>query len=135
MRIKNYHIHVDENIDREEQIIPSMILQPIVENAVNHGLFHKNENGTIVVSFEALVSNGIKVTVEDDGIGINRSMEMNRKSIRNNKSTSSTVSQQRFELWKQNKNWNIDYSIVDKGTIGKGTGTLVTLIFNQPEHL
>jgi Putative regulator of cell autolysis len=44
-----YSISVDDSIDIDEQLIPSMILQPIVENAVNHGLFHKKKNGTVTI--------------------------------------------------------------------------------------
>ena len=46
-----YQIQIDERLDQEEQFIPSMILQPIVENAVNHGLFHKQGKGTVTIAF------------------------------------------------------------------------------------
>ncbi len=49
--------------------VPSFILQPIVENAVKHGLFPKKEGGTIKIS--ARISNDfLVISVEDDGIGI-----------------------------------------------------------------
>ncbi|WP_373942203.1 histidine kinase [Polaribacter sejongensis] len=36
-----YEIKVDPELDIEEEQIPSMLIQPLVENAINHGLFHK----------------------------------------------------------------------------------------------
>ncbi|MBT8254940.1 MAG: histidine kinase transcriptional regulator protein, partial [Bacteroidia bacterium] len=126
-----YKIEVDEDIDLDEQLIPSMILQPIVENAVNHGLFHKNENGTIDVRFRQLDSSTFQVSIEDDGIGINRARELYKSSARKYKTRSTAVLQERLELLRQSKNWNITYNIEDRSNSSDATGTVVTLTFNQ----
>ncbi|MBZ0327560.1 MAG: histidine kinase, partial [Altibacter sp.] len=106
-----YEIIVDNKIDDEEQLIPSMILQPIVENAVNHGLFHKNEGGTILVKFDAVDASKFKVTIQDDGIGVNRAKEIYRTSTKNYQSRSSAVLEERLELLKLSKEWNVTYTI------------------------
>ncbi len=50
-------------------VIPSLILQPIVENAVKHGIFNKEEGGTVKISAKEM-DNWIELSVEDDGVGI-----------------------------------------------------------------
>ena len=118
----NYNITVCEKIDVEEQRIPSMLLQPIVENAVNHGLFHKKENGTVEVLFKQLKEDSFKVTIKDDGIGINKAKSIFKASSKNYQSNSSNVL----------KEWQVDYKIEDISEIEKDkTGTIVTLIFTQ----
>lgn len=65
----NYSIEIDENIDETEIEIPPMLLQPFIENAVQHGV-EANENGgniNIVISEENEV---LKISVKDDGEGI-----------------------------------------------------------------
>lgn len=130
----NYTISVSDEIDQEEQLIPSMILQPIVENAVNHGIFHKNENGNIKIIFTNVDENSFKVAINDDGIGINKSKALFKTSSKNYQSNSSEVLQERLELLNQSNEWNITYSIKDKSELDKPeTGTIVTLLFRQKE--
>ena len=126
-----YKIKVDEKIDEEEYLIPSMILQPIVENAVNHGLFHKAGVGTVQVNFTYLDEMAYKVTIKDDGIGILKSKEIFNKSSKNYQSRSSAVLKERLTLLKQSKEWDISFNIEDLSLNSEITGTLATLIFKQ----
>ena len=128
----NYTIKVCDAIDTEDQIIPSMLLQPIVENAVNHGLFHKTENGNVNITFKYIDALSFKVIVEDDGIGINKSKAMYSKSSKNYQSSSSMVLYERLELLNQSKEWDINYNIEDLSeTDASKSGTQVTLFFKQ----
>lgn len=52
-----------------DRMIPSMVLQPIVENSLKHGLANKVEGGTIRLAVRQS-ANGVLVTIEDDGVGI-----------------------------------------------------------------
>ncbi|MDC8001466.1 histidine kinase [Aequorivita todarodis] len=128
----NFNIVVSEKIDVEEQAIPSMLLQPIVENAVNHGLFHKKESGTVTIKFIFINDTTYQVLVEDDGIGVIKAKKLFNTSSKNYRSNSSLVLQERIELLNQSTNWNIEYSIKDCSEIDiEKTGTCVTLTFNQ----
>jgi ligand-binding sensor domain-containing protein len=127
----SYTLEVDENIDAGEQLIPSMMLQPILENAVNHGLFHKKENGLVSVLFRGIGENSFKIVVEDDGIGIIKSREMYKDSSKNYQSKSSAVLEERLELLQQSNEWKIEYTIQDLSEVNNTNGTRVTLIFNQ----
>jgi two-component sensor histidine kinase len=125
----NYTIETDPKLDIEEQVIPSMILQPIVENAVNHGIFHKTESGTIKIKFTA-IQNGYRILIEDDGIGIKKAKELYTSSTKNYRSKSSAVLEERLALLDQSDRWSIQYDTVDISEVSENTGTRVTLTFN-----
>lgn len=128
-----FKISVDDAIDTEEQNIPSMILQPIVENAVNHGLFHKQEKGLVSVVFKYINDNEYIVIVKDDGVGINKADSIFKRSSKTYQSNSSSVLKERLDLLNQNKEWEIDYKLQDRSEIeSKKTGTIVTITFNKP---
>jgi len=130
----SYTIEVDPKIEEDEQILPSMIMQPMVENAVNHGLFHKKGSGKIRIQFIYMNELTIKVLIEDDGIGINKSIEMYRSSTKKYKSHSSAVLHERLELLNESKKWSISYNIQDVSEIKNASGTRVTLIINQHDE-
>ena len=64
----NYAIDVGLSVDAEETEIPSMLLQPYVENAILHGLRHKQQQGNLLLRI-AREGNVLHCTVEDDGVG------------------------------------------------------------------
>ncbi|MBZ0327504.1 MAG: hypothetical protein K8F54_07855, partial [Altibacter sp.] len=71
----------------------------------------------------------------DDGIGVNRAKEIYRTSTKNYQSRSSAVLEERLELLKLSKEWNVTYTIQDRSEFDTVSGTLVTLIFNQYHNL
>ena len=61
-------------------MLPSLILQPIVENALEHGLKQKPEGGTIILrTWEA--DDEIRILVEDDGIGFDTEVPQDKRSV------------------------------------------------------
>lgn len=58
---------IDESIHIK---IPSLIVQPIVENSIKHGILKGSGSGTVRIEVKKHLSNGVSVSVEDDGIGI-----------------------------------------------------------------
>jgi len=65
--------HVSE--EALDRLVPSMILQPIIENSIKHGLAHKVDGGTIHLSVW-LEGAMLQISVEDDGVGIDESKLM-----------------------------------------------------------
>lgn len=55
----------------ENVMVPSLIIQPLVENAVKHGILGKDEGGTVTLRI-ALRDRGLRVEIEDDGVGMTR---------------------------------------------------------------
>ena len=69
----DYRIEIAENVDTNEIQIPSMIIQPFVENAIWHGIAFLKEKGQLMIRFIMKNAKTLNVIVEDNGIGIKRS--------------------------------------------------------------
>ncbi|MGO4911589.1 sensor histidine kinase [Leeuwenhoekiella sp. W20_SRS_FM14] len=120
-----YKIIVDKNLDTDT-CIPAMLLQPIVENAVNHGIFHKNDKGLVSVIFKMLEEHSFDVIIEDDGIGLTRSKELFKKSGKTLENRSSAVLKDRLKLLEYSTQFKVDYRIKERKDL---SGTRVRLIF------
>lgn len=82
----DYKISVDENIPLEDYVIPPMLLQPYVENAVWHGLRYKEEKGKLEINFQQMDSYSIKITITDNGIGRKKSIKFKTENQKKQKS-------------------------------------------------
>lgn len=100
----NFTIHVDPSLDKENTKIPTMLLQPIVENAVNHGVFNKMENGLVALRFIYIDAQTFKVEIEDDGVGF-----VNTKKRQNKNVKSSNVLKDRLHFLNYSEKWEISY--------------------------
>ncbi|MBP2642557.1 MAG: response regulator [Firmicutes bacterium] len=63
----NCQYHID--VQQRTIIMPTLIIQPIVENAIKHGLLPKKEGGTVIISITHQDSN-VLITIQDNGVGI-----------------------------------------------------------------
>jgi two-component system, LytTR family, sensor kinase len=69
-----YIITVDKELDKDNVEIPSMLLQPFVENAIKHGISSMKEDGRIAISFQK-VNNDVEVSIKDNGKGYEAAKE------------------------------------------------------------
>jgi len=99
-----FSVDVDQTLNTEKTKIPSMLLQPIVENAVNHGIFNKLENGKITLHFKSVNNNTFKVEIIDDGVGFANTKKRQTKKVK-----SSHVLKDRLYFLNQSEKWNINY--------------------------
>jgi two-component sensor histidine kinase len=84
--------------------IPSMLIQPYVENAVKHGLLHKIEGEKkMIVSFHE-EGEFVRVIVDDNGIGRKKSEEINKQRLDKPKSFGTEFTKKRLELLNYNQN-------------------------------
>jgi LytS/YehU family sensor histidine kinase len=103
-----------------------MLIQPYVENAIKHGLLHKESDRKLFILFEE-ITNHLVITIDDNGIGRKRSEELNK--IKNNKyqSFSTQANEKRLEIL-NHTNDKIAVKIIDKNdTNGQSKGTKVIL--------
>jgi sensor histidine kinase YesM len=116
MRFKNkfeYQIHIDSSINTSIILIPPMLIQPFVENAIWHGLLNKeNHDGKLDISFDRDGKN-LKITIKDNGIGREKARQLKSKSATKHKSFGLQITSERFELIKNNLSGNIEFSIKD----------------------
>jgi ligand-binding sensor domain-containing protein len=107
--------------------IPSMILQPVVENALKHGLLH-SEKERILTVHAFLYNEKVRITIEDNGIGMEASGEIN-KSREEHISHGSNLVQEKMKIVQEKYGLLINYEIKNI-TDSSATGTCV--IFDIP---
>jgi hypothetical protein len=111
--------------------IPSMMVQPFVENAIVHGLFHKEGPKNLTINFEAVGQDKVKCTVEDNGIGRKKAEEIRIKSKGKHKSLGIKIIKERIELLKQGDERFIKIAFEDlKDNNGEPIGTRVSLVID-----
>lgn len=70
-----YEIIMDDEVKNADFSVPSFIVQPLVENALLHGVLPKNQKGKIEISVNQLNDDSLSITVKDDGVGFYESMQ------------------------------------------------------------
>lgn len=124
-----YTIDIHPEIDPEEILIPSMLIQPYIENAIKHGLLHKKENRKLQVSFSKSSSSDLLCCeVVDNGIGRKASWELKSKRKTQHKSFAMSATRKRLELLNHGRKAAILVSISDlEDSQGNALGTRVYL--------
>jgi tetratricopeptide (TPR) repeat protein len=80
----------------DDVVLPPLLLQPFVENAIIHGVITKKEKGEIIITFS--IQNGsLLCTIQDDGIGINQSKKNKENSVLAHKSMAIDIIKKRLE--------------------------------------
>ena len=126
-----YRISTDKNIDTEETAIPSLMMQPIVENAIWHGLMQADADKKILIDF-AQCQNKIRCTVEDNGIGIRRSEKLKEVSKPPHHSVGLENLKKRIKIINEKYDTDCSLEILDLGDENKSRrGTRVVLQFNM----
>ena len=127
-RYKNkfdYHLFVDEHLNTNETIIPTLLLQPIVENAIIHGLAPKDKKGILKVYF-VKKRKQLECIVEDNGIG--RTASKNNQKFKDHESKATDITSERIALFGKNIGPS-NFEIIDlaSGEIATGTRVIVSI--------
>jgi LytS/YehU family sensor histidine kinase len=118
-----YKIYIDPNINDKLVHIPSMILQPFVENSIWHGIAPQAGIGELVVEF-LKGDNTLTIIVFDNGVGINTSM-VNKST---HKSLGIKITNERLSIMRKIYNEEFSMKIIRvKNTDPLLSGTKVTL--------
>ncbi len=122
----SYEIKLDESLDPDNTEIPPMLMQPYVENAIWHGLMHKEESGTILVELKKL-DDFLLCTIEDDGVGRKRSSELQSKRHKKT-SMGMNITQERIDIINKAYDTETSVRVIDLvSPEGEGIGTRVEL--------
>ncbi len=129
IRFKNKidsEIIVDENIHQDDTYIPSMLLQPFVENAIWHGLMHKTGKGKISLHIEER-NDMLHCEITDNGIGRKRSMELQKENRNDKKSMGIKITTNRLAMLTKKKMDELVQIIDLKDDENNATGTKVQI--------
>ncbi|QEC44659.1 histidine kinase [Pseudobacter ginsenosidimutans] len=131
MRFKNkvsYDIRIDENIDTAYIEIPPLLLQPYIENAIWHGLMHKEEGGKVIITLSQPHGQSLHAEIVDNGIGREMAALYKSKSIIKHKSFGVKMTNERLQIINQLYNIQARIEITDlKNNHGIGCGTKVSI--------
>ncbi len=125
-----YCFYIDPALDIGRTTIPTLLLQPILENAVNHGIFHKKGKGTVCLEFHKTGKYSYQVIIKDDGVGIEKSKEINQNSLKKHISRSTQILLDRIKLLNLSGKWQISYQIKDTTQSDDPYNTVVILKIN-----
>ena len=119
--------NIAEDVNPSAVMIPPMLLQPFVENAIWHGLMQKETAGTITLEIKKQDEEFLKISITDDGIGREKAAELKSKSA-THKSHGLKVTSERIEMMNKLNSTGAHVNIVDlKDEHGNATGTKVEL--------
>jgi tetratricopeptide (TPR) repeat protein len=122
----HYQISVDSSIDSENVLISPLIIQPFVENAIWHGLMHlKDKQGEVLIKFEK-INGSLKCTINDNGIGRKRSMELKKGTM--HESMGLSIAKERLQIVNMLNKAKTSIVLIDKtNNDGTPSGTIVEL--------
>ena len=126
----DYSIEIDSELQNADYLIPPMLAQPFLENAIEHGLKNLNRKGKINVKYQ-LTGGIIRFTVIDNGIGLTASRQQKEKTEHKHESLAISICRKRLEILRKKKGGKITFTLEEiKNNDGSVAGTKVA--FNIP---
>lgn len=119
----NYVINVPKT---NELYIPSLFIQPFVENSIVHGLFHKTGSKELLIDL-SISQNKLLCVIEDNGIGRKKSLEIKKRQLKKHDSFAVNALNRRIEILESQGYDNIGFSITDINRNDEIVGTKVSL--------
>ena len=124
-----FKISVEADLDISAIKVPPIIIQPYAENAIWHGLMHKEERGTLLIELYQ-EKDLLCCRITDDGVGRKKAAEMKSKSATVHKSIGMQITASRIEMMGHKKQLDASIKITDlvlpDGTDG-GTEVLIKI--------
>lgn len=122
-----YTIKVSQEVNEYKVKIPTLLIQPFVENSIWHGIMHKKGKGSLLIEVTR-EGEVIKCIVEDDGVGRERAMEIQKSKKGEKSSLGSKITNERLKVLSSLYNKNIEVKYVDlKDKQGLAIGTRVEI--------
>ncbi|MBN8787384.1 MAG: histidine kinase [Terrimonas sp.] len=123
----DYNISFKNNIDASTVFTPPLLIQPFTENAIWHGLMHKEGKGNLDITLEA-DDEILTCEITDNGIGRSKAAGFKSKSAEKNKAMGIQISAKRLALLNRENNGNPSFDIIDLvDSEGYSCGTKIVL--------
>ncbi len=129
-----YRLMLDHSIDPAQVVIPPLIIQPYVENAIWHGLLYRERPGGLLLLEIKRVDELLSIKVEDNGVGRQAATDMRSRSALKKKSHGMKITGERLDIVNTtyDVNTNIEVEdLYDENKQGCGTRVLITLNYIQ----
>jgi LytS/YehU family sensor histidine kinase len=125
----NYSITSAEDLDTDNWMLPTMILQPFLENAILHGLMHGAQDGELHIHFKQNQRRELIITIADNGIGIAKSRQL--KTGKAHASKGMQLIKERLQLLGKLTGHTITLIIEDQYPGAENPGTIVTICYPE----
>lgn len=124
-----FNFELDPNINTDEIMIPPMLLQPYIENAIKHGLMNKDGFRILTLKVQNENSAFIRIEIEDNGIGREQASLL-KKNTPKHQSMGMSINEERINLLSKTNDYLIDVHIEDKiskENITEGTKVVIRI--------
>lgn len=111
----DYTISVSQDIDAEHHLVPPMLAQPFIENAIEHGIIHLSTQGRISICYD-ITGESIVLEVEDNGVGLEKSAEFGESKRTKHQSLATRITKERLRNLRKIHGKNIRMEIEDLST-------------------
>jgi hypothetical protein len=129
----DFEINVDEDVDVEMTKVPSMILQPFVENSIIHGILPNNKKGLIQINIHNQ-PDSLEFEVIDNGVGIDESSDNKSDFAGDHESKGMKITENRIELIRKINGGKLmiigPFQLNDEQGKSKGTKVIIKLPLN-----
>lgn len=135
----SYAITVDESLANDEVLVPSLMVQPFAENAIWHGLLHKEGEKKLAISFSNNSDECLTCVIEDNGVGREKASAVRQNKISSmvHESRGIRIIEERLDLLQQKTGKpavvQID-DLYDKDRNAIGTKVIITIPYYNPEE-
>jgi hypothetical protein len=126
-----YEVITGPEVDTDDWMIPTMVLQPFLENALLHGIMPSTIHGRVVIACN-VQHNSLVITITDNGIGIANSRALNAKST--HKSLGMELIEKRIAALGRFCTPSISITILPACNDATNPGTTVTLVIPADMH-
>jgi ligand-binding sensor domain-containing protein/putative methionine-R-sulfoxide reductase with GAF domain len=135
----NYEIIVDESLSNDEVLMPTLMIQPFAENAIWHGLLHKEGDKKLSIRFSNSSEDFLTCIIEDNGVGRASSTAIQKSKISSavHESKGIGIIRERLDLMVQKTGKPANVAINDLyNEAGEPTGTkvIITIPYYNPEE-
>ena len=128
-----YQISNINNVDLEQWRIPSLLLQPLIENALKHGLLHKKGHKYLDIIITE-INDKIIISIIDNGIGRVASAKINSNRV-NHQAFATKAIENRIKIMNESYDLDLKIDYIDLyDEFKRPTGTEVKIIFNKQTY-
>ena len=120
----HYTINIDDTIDEAKTLIPPMLIQPFIENAIEHGFTSIQTDKNLTINIE-LIDESLKCTITDNGKGF---IDKQNNNTQNKKSLSTKITKERLGIISKKHNHKSNIEVFNTQ---KGVTIILTLPFLQ----
>lgn len=109
-----YQVNIDEHIEVDNTLIPPMLIQPFIENALEHGLKNLDKKGLIVIHIHQQ-DDKLSIIVKDNGLGMTKNPASTNKE---HESRALSITKERLSFLNKKQTKKIDFEIISNPNNG-----------------